>query len=148
MRGNKSMSKGLSKSSSKKQSLQRRLPLKYENSTSLQNVFQAKRVRFPCGGNFEEMVKQADVFVDKTMLIAEILNFPSAKKIIIITRPQGFGKSTNLSMLRAFFEKKVDKQGKAFQEQPLRYLFEGGKQITRRNGEKMMTQPLAIARDK
>lgn len=45
-------------------------------------------------------------YIDKSMLILEILN--AERTEILITDPRRFGKSTNLSMIRNFFEKLPD----------------------------------------
>lgn len=46
-------------------------------------------------------------YVDKTMFIAELLQ--NWGKVNLFTRPRCFGKSLNMSMLRAFFEIDCDK---------------------------------------
>ncbi len=52
--------------------------------------------------NFEDMVKSGYYYVDKTMLIKELLDLKG--KVNLFTRPRRFGKTLNLSMLRYFFE--------------------------------------------
>lgn len=52
--------------------------------------------------NFEEMVQSGYYYVDKTMLIKELLDLKG--KVNLFTRPRRFGKTLNLSMLRYFFE--------------------------------------------
>lgn len=48
--------------------------------------------------------------VDKTMFIADVLNCDAS--VVVCCRPEGFGKSMNLSMLRAFLERPaVDRAG-------------------------------------
>ena len=44
--------------------------------------------------------------VDKTMFIADVLDCDAS--VMVCCRPEGFGKSMNLSMLRAFLERPVD----------------------------------------
>lgn len=51
--------------------------------------------------NFEAVVRTS-VFVDKSMLIADILKSRAA--VTLFCRPRRFGKSLNLSMLQRFFE--------------------------------------------
>lgn len=51
--------------------------------------------------NFEAVVRTA-VFVDKSMLIADLLRSRAA--VTLFCRPRRFGKSLNLSMLQRFFE--------------------------------------------
>lgn len=43
------------------------------------------------------------VLVDKTMFIADVLDCDAS--VVVCCRPEGFGKSMNLSMLRAFLER-------------------------------------------
>lgn len=52
--------------------------------------------------NFEEIVKENYCYIDKTMLIKELLDLKG--KVNLFTRPRRFGKTLNLSMLRYFFE--------------------------------------------
>ena len=59
--------------------------------------------------DFTELVKSSDKIVDKTLLIKEIIE--DRAKVILITAPRRWGKSINMSMLKAFLEKKVDKDG-------------------------------------
>ncbi len=52
--------------------------------------------------NFEDIIKSGYYYVDKTMLIKELLDLKG--KVNLFTRPRRFGKTLNLSMLRYFFE--------------------------------------------
>lgn len=52
--------------------------------------------------NFEEFVTQDFYYVDKTLFLAELLR--SWGKVNLFTRPRRFGKSLNMSMVKAFFE--------------------------------------------
>lgn len=52
--------------------------------------------------DFAEIVRQGYYYVDKTMLIKQILELKG--KVNLFTRPRRFGKSLSLSMLRYFFE--------------------------------------------
>lgn len=58
--------------------------------------------------NFEEFISQDFYYVDKTMLIAELLH--NWGKVNLFTRPRRFGKSLNMSMLKSFFEIGCDKR--------------------------------------
>lgn len=51
--------------------------------------------------DFAEAAKRC-VLVDKTMFIADVLDCDAS--VVVCCRPRGFGKSMNLSMLRAFLE--------------------------------------------
>lgn len=58
--------------------------------------------------NFEKFITQDFYYVDKTMFIAELLY--NWGKVNLFTRPRRFGKSLNMSMLKAFFEINCDKR--------------------------------------
>jgi len=58
--------------------------------------------RLPIGVNdFSEMIEEGYYFVDKTLLIKDIIELPG--KIKLITRPRRFGKTLNMNMIRRFF---------------------------------------------
>ncbi|MFP3017330.1 MAG: AAA family ATPase [Candidatus Tisiphia sp.] len=59
---------------------------------------------------FYDLVVNSDVFVDKSLMIKELLE--DSGKVILITRPRRWGKSLNMDMLRKFFEIEVDEKGK------------------------------------
>ena len=52
--------------------------------------------------NFKMMVTEGNVFVDKTLFIKKIID--SNQRAILITYPEGWGKTSNLDMLKTFFE--------------------------------------------
>ena len=52
--------------------------------------------------DFKKFIDNDCYFVDKTRLIAHLINDPS--EVHLITRPRRFGKTLNLSMIRYFFE--------------------------------------------
>ena len=52
--------------------------------------------------NFEKMIHEGYYYVDKTLLIKELLDLKG--EVNLFTRPRRFGKTLNLSMLRYFFE--------------------------------------------
>lgn len=59
-------------------------------------------IKLPIGiENFEDIRTEGFYYVDKTGLIKELLN--GWAKINLITRPQRFGKSLNMNMLKYFF---------------------------------------------
>ena len=49
--------------------------------------------------NFKTMIDKKAYYVDKTNLIADILN----EQVVLYTRPRRFGKTLNMSMLYYFF---------------------------------------------
>jgi hypothetical protein len=63
--------------------------------------------QFPIGNaNFGDIRKLGLVFVDKSLLIRDLLQDIGAK-VIVITRPRRFGKTLNLSMIQHFFSPEV-----------------------------------------
>jgi len=55
--------------------------------------------------NFAELITENAVFVDKSLLIRDIIEDTS--KVILVTRPRRFGKTLNMSMLHHFFAAKI-----------------------------------------
>ena len=61
-----------------------------------------RKVKLPIGiEDFEKLRTEGFYYVDKTGLITELLN--NWGEVNLFTRPRRFGKSLNMSMLRAFF---------------------------------------------
>lgn len=60
--------------------------------------------------DFRELRTGDFLFIDKSMLIADIIN--AGAKVLLLPRPRGFGKTLNLSMLRCFFERHDDREAK------------------------------------
>ena len=52
--------------------------------------------------NFEDMIQKGYYYVDKSLLIKELLDRKGA--VNLFTRPRRFGKTLNMSMLQCFFE--------------------------------------------
>lgn len=66
-------------------------------------MFRMEKKKLPVGiENFEEIITEDFYYVDKTEMIKDLLNKWS--KVNLFTRPRRFGKSLNMSMLKAFFE--------------------------------------------
>ena len=61
--------------------------------------------------DIREIIDKDLYYVDKTLMIKELLD--RGGKVSLFTRPRRFGKTLNLSMLRRFFEKELDENGKA-----------------------------------
>lgn len=59
--------------------------------------------------NYKEMVNKPYYYIDKTLLIKEILD--RGGSVNLFTRPRRFGKTLALSMLKTFFEQDTDIQG-------------------------------------
>lgn len=66
------------------------------------------RKKLPIGiENFETIIKDEYYYVDKTGLVADLLNVGGL--VTLYTRLRRFGKSLNMSMLEAFFSPGSDK---------------------------------------
>lgn len=62
--------------------------------------------RMPTGiESFAELINGNFAFVDKTLLIKAVIDTPN--QVLLLTRPCGWGKTLNLSMLQHFFSEKV-----------------------------------------
>lgn len=70
--------------------------------------------------NFKKLIDSNGYYVDKTLLIKELIDRPD--QIVLITRPRRFGKTLNMSMLKYFFEHPKCRQNDL--EGDARYLFE------------------------
>lgn len=53
--------------------------------------------------DFKKVIESGYVYVDKTLLIEELME--QGSEVVLIPRPRRFGKTLNLSMLQYFFEK-------------------------------------------
>ena len=63
--------------------------------------------------SFKNRIEDDALFIDKTLLIHEIIR--KKEEVLIFTRPRRFGKTTNLSMLECFFDiTKKDENRKLF----------------------------------
>lgn len=60
---------------------------------------------------FKDFTKEKLYYVDKTMLIKDLID--KGGKVTLFTRPRRFGKTLALSMLRTFFELEYDRDGNA-----------------------------------
>ena len=70
--------------------------------------------------DFERIITDNCYFVDKTLLIRDILDSNAA--VSLITRPRRFGKTLNMYMLRRFFEDEINHKGEKVDHKGL---FEG-----------------------
>lgn len=70
--------------------------------------------------NFKKLIDSNGYYVDKTLLIKELIDRPD--QIVLITRPRRFGKTLNMSMLKYFFEHPKCRQNDF--EGDVSYLFE------------------------
>jgi len=75
----------------------------------------AKQKRLNLGNSdFKDIILNDNYFVDKTLLIEELIDAQS--QIILLPRPRRFGKTLNLSMLRYFFDKNAPENQKLFKD--------------------------------
>jgi len=70
--------------------------------------------------NFKKLIDQNGYYIDKTLLIKEIIDI--SDQIVLITRPRRFGKTLNMSMLKYFFEMPECRKHD-FEEEDVSYLF-------------------------
>ncbi len=54
---------------------------------------------------YKEMIAKRYYYIDKTMLIRDLLKYRN--KVTLFTRPRRFGKTLAQSMLKTFFEKEI-----------------------------------------
>ncbi len=62
--------------------------------------------------DFKNIIENDNYFVDKSLLIEEVIK--AQKAVLLLPRPRRFGKTLNLSMLRYFFDKKEPENRKLF----------------------------------
>ena len=67
------------------------------------NTTKLEKKKLPVGiDTFDKIIRQNFYYVDKTEMIAELLQ--NWGEVNLITRPRRFGKSLNMNMLKSFFE--------------------------------------------
>lgn len=77
-----------------------RIPVKLQKQAEVRNV---KHKPLPIGvEDFKRLVNNKYYFVDKTLMIKELLE--NKETVNLFTRPRRFGKTLNMSMLQRFFE--------------------------------------------
>ena len=59
--------------------------------------------------DFKEIIDKGGYFVDKTLMIKELIE--SQAKVTLFTRPRRFGKTFNQFMIRRFFEDEITEKG-------------------------------------
>lgn len=95
---------------------------------------------------FADLIIHSDVFVDKSLMIKELLE--DSGKVMLITRPRRWGKSLNMNMIGKFFAIEVDDRGDplAETERVNHKLFLGGKvDLKLTTGRKKFLKALKIA---
>lgn len=66
--------------------------------------------------NFSDLIEKGYYFIDKTLLIKDLLDMKGA--VNLFTRPRRFGKTLNISMLKYFFEKTESGENKKTLHRP------------------------------
>ena len=70
-----------------------------------------RRKAVPVGiEDFKELIQEGYYYIDKTLLIDEMLI--NRSKVTLFTRPRRFGKTLNMSMLKYFFDVKDKEENK------------------------------------
>lgn len=97
--------------------------------------------------NFKTLILNSDVFVDKSLMIKELLE--DSGDVMLLARPRRFGKSLNMDMIRTFLEIEVDENGERLPEKKKTNskLFKGGIIDLEFMGKKSL-KPLKISNDK
>lgn len=72
--------------------------------------------------DFRDILNKQCVYIDKTLLVKELLD--SSEKVILITRPRRWGKTIGMSMLKYFLSLEIDEQGKEVENNSNRSLFD------------------------
>lgn len=85
--------------------------------------------------NYKRMVEKSYYYVDKTLLIRELLD--TGAMVNLFTRPRRFGKTLALSMLKTFFEAEISRDGEMTDNRPYfegMKIMEAGERYTRHLG--------------
>ncbi|WP_375330740.1 AAA family ATPase [Candidatus Tisiphia endosymbiont of Oplodontha viridula] len=96
--------------------------------------------------DFYDLLINSDIFVDKSLMIKELLE--DSGKVTLITRPRRWGKSLNMDMIRRFFEIEIDEHGNplSLEHQNNIKLFTGGEiDLGLATGRKKLLQKLKVA---
>ena len=88
------------------------------------------RLPLPIGSTNYRQISESSYYVDKTLLVKDILD--EGSKILLFTRPRRFGKTLNMDMLRTFFEKTAEDSSKYFTDKKI---WTQGKQYIMHQGQ-------------
>lgn len=77
----------------------------------------SRKLPLPVGTTNYKKICEDSYYVDKTLLIKEILD--EKVNVALFTRPRRFGKTLNMDMLRTFFEKTAEDTGRYFQDKKI-----------------------------
>lgn len=88
------------------------------------------KLPLPIGASDYKLVSTQYYYVDKTLLIKELLDERAV--ITLFTRPRRFGKTLNMDMLRTFFEKTPEDTSKYFKDKKI---WQAGEKYTSQQGK-------------
>lgn len=89
-----------------------------------------RKLPLPLGSTDYKKISKAYYYIDKTLLIKDILD--EGTVISLFTRPRRFGKTLNMDMLKAFFEKSVEDTSVYFKD---KQIWQQGEHYTRHQGK-------------
>lgn len=90
----------------------------------------SRKLPLPVGTTNYKKICEDSYYVDKTLLIKEILD--EKVNVALFTRPRRFGKTLNMDMLRTFFEKTAEDTGRYFQDKKI---WQQGEKYTNHQGQ-------------
>lgn len=90
----------------------------------------SRKLPLPVGTTNYKKICEDSYYVDKTLLIKEILD--EKVNVALFTRPRRFGKTLNMDMLRTFFEKTAEDTGRYFQDKKI---WQQGEKYTSQQGQ-------------
>lgn len=89
-----------------------------------------KKLPLPIGRTNYKQICDTAYYVDKTLLVKDILD--DGAGVILFTRPRRFGKTLNMDMLRTFFEKTAEGTDRYFTDKKI---WDQGERYTREQGK-------------
>ena len=96
--------------------------------------------------DFEKIIEKEYYYVDKSLLIKELLD--KGGEVNLFTRPRRFGKTLNLSMLRYYFEKPLDGKSRKHLFDGLKIMEAGEKYTSEQEQYPVITLTLKSAKQK
>ena len=90
----------------------------------------SRKLPLPVGTTNYKKICEDSYYVDKTLLIKEILD--EKVNVALFTRPRRFGKTLNMDILRTFFEKTAEDTGRYFQDKKI---WQQGEKYTSHQGQ-------------
>ncbi|WP_341755632.1 AAA family ATPase [Candidatus Tisiphia endosymbiont of Ptychoptera albimana] len=121
-------------------------PLSNTTTESINRILDEQKLpRMRVGtDDFKTLLLNSDVFVDKSLMIKELLE--DSGEVILITRPRRWGKSINMDMVRRFLEIELDNEGNPLPtEKQVNYKLFAGGEVDLGFDEAKELQPLKIA---